>query len=127
MPPVNMRVRQTEKPAKEEPGRSARCPPVKPADHRVVIYEFCLGGVKRNRGLRRLPIESVDFLNAGVADKQRRSVRGEAGPVSEGASGRLKPFQAEDALQFAIGDLQAEVALLVVENPVKIQIAPVSG
>jgi serine/threonine protein kinase len=44
--------------------------------------------------LRRLPIESVDFLDAGVADKQRRFVRSETTPVSEGSSGRLEPFQA---------------------------------
>src|SRR5262245_55192471 len=37
--------------------------------------------------LRRLPIESVDFLDACVADKQRRFVRSEATPVSEGSSG----------------------------------------
>jgi hypothetical protein len=30
-------------------------------------------------------------------------------------------------LQFAVGDLQAEVDLFVLENPAKIQIVPVSG
>jgi len=48
------------------------------------------GGLGR---LGHLHIESVDLLDAGVADKQRRSVWGEAAPVSEGSSGRLKPFR----------------------------------
>src|SRR6266851_1337330 len=76
--------------------------------------------------LRRFPVESIDFLNAGVANQQRRFVRGEAGPVSEGSSSRLKSFHAEEALQFMAGDLHAVVALLVVKNPVKIQMARVS-
>src|SRR5437879_7004269 len=46
--------------------------------------------------LRRFPIESVDFLDAGVADQQRRLVRGDAGPVSESPAGRLKSFHAEE-------------------------------
>src|SRR5271157_1065325 len=87
-----------------------------------------VGGSYGTQGrLRRLPIESVDLLDAGVADKQRSFVRGETAPVSEGSSSRLKLLQAEEALQFAAGDLHAEVAFLVVENPVKIQIARVPG
>ena len=67
-----------------------------------------------------LPIESVDFLDAGIADQQWRFIRGEAAPFSELSSGRLKSLQAEDTFQFVIGYLHAVVAFLVVENPVEI-------
>jgi hypothetical protein len=84
-------------------------------------------GTARKKKLRRVPIESVDFLDAGVASQQGSAVRSNAAPVSEGSSGRLKPFQTEYSLEFVIGDLHPEVAFLVIEIPVKIQIARVSG
>jgi len=73
-----------------------------------------------------VPIEGVDFLDAGIANDQWRIVRRQAAPVSEGSARGLKSLQAEDALEFAVADLHAEEALLVVENPVKIQVVSVS-
>src|SRR5882724_10452479 len=71
---------------------------------------------------RRIPIETIDLLDAGVADKQWRFVWREAGPVTEGSSRRLKSFHTEDALQFAVSDSHAEIAFLVIEDTVKVQI-----
>jgi hypothetical protein len=36
--------------------------------------------VNRNQLLRELHVEGVDFLGAGVADKERSAIRGEAAP-----------------------------------------------
>lgn len=68
--------------------------------------EILIGGAGRPRGTSRsgggeswgLPIESVDFPDAGVTGKQRGIVRGEAAPSPEISYGGLKPFQAEDPL-----------------------------
>src|SRR5450631_1405696 len=76
--------------------------------------------------LVRFPIESVDFLDAGVAGQQRRFIGGQAAPVSERSSGGLKPLQAYDAFQFVICDLHAVVALLIVEDTVEIHIAAIA-
>ena len=82
---------------------------------------------RRGSPSRPFPVEGTDSLDAGVAQIERRLFLVEATPTSEGSWGLLKPFQAEAMLQFAVGDLQAEVDLFVLENPAKIQIVPVSG
>jgi hypothetical protein len=71
-------------------------------DARAVNWATCYVDLGTPGRLRCVPIESIDFLDAGVADQQWRFVRSEAAPVSEGSSGRLKPLQAEDALQFVV-------------------------
>ena len=76
--------------------------------------------------LRVVPIEGVDFLDAGVADEQRGFVGGEAAPISEGAAGGLKAFHAEDGLKFSVADLGPVVAFLVIEDSVEIDVAAVA-
>src|SRR5258707_5339037 len=70
--------------------------------------------------LWRKPIEGVDFLDAGVADQERRFVRGDAGPVAESAAGGLESLHAEDTLQLAVRDTRAEIGFLAIENAVEI-------
>ena len=71
------------------------------------------------RNSRLVPIEGVDFLDAGVADHQRGFVGRETTPISEGASGGLKPLEAEDALEFSAVHFGTEVAFLIVEDSIE--------
>src|SRR6266852_1343809 len=90
-------------------------------------WQECIKDARCAIGSGPFPIESIDFLDAGVADIERRLVGGDAGPVSESSRGPLKAFRAEDTLQFAVADSNPVITLFVLENPVKIHIACVSG
>src|SRR5882724_7136218 len=70
----------------------------------------------------RIPIETIDLLDAGVADKEWRFVWRKTGPVTEGSSRRLKSFHTKDALQSSVSDSHPEIAFLIIENPVKVEI-----
>ena len=80
----------------------------------------CASAAAGAKGLRGVPIESVDFLDAGVAYEQRSAVRSDARPVTKGATGSLKTFQTEEVLHFAGWNLHAEIAFLVVEHTVEV-------
>jgi hypothetical protein len=57
--------------------------------------------------LRRVPVEGVDILAAGVANEKRGVIGSQADPLSP-AGGLANIFQAKHLLQLAIADPNSE-------------------
>jgi hypothetical protein len=56
---------------------------------------------------RELPIQAEDFLNAGIAQHEGRIIRRHASPLPHDCPSELLRIDADDALDFAAGGVQA--------------------
>src|ERR1700690_4072822 len=84
-----------------------------------------LGGRKtalRMTALWELHVEGVDFLAAGVADKDGSAIRGEACPFSDRPNVATKIFQSDDLFGLGLSDLKATVGLIVRKGAVEVKI-----
>ena len=76
--------------------------------------------------LGELHVENVDFLSAGVADKDGSAIRGEAAPRSEWAVVATKIFQADDSFGLSLSDLEAMVRRIVRKSAIEVKIFAVA-
>ena len=80
----------------------------------------------KTRPLRELHIEGVDFLGAGVADKDRSAIWGKATPVSNPVDVPTQAFQADDLLRCRFSDLEPTIGLVVPKDAIEVEIPAVA-
>ena len=73
--------------------------------------------------LRRLPVEGVDFVCAGIAHDQRRIIRGQAG--TEISAPEILPTY--ESLEFVVANPHAIEGRVVSKRAIKIDMLPIPG
>jgi len=72
-----------------------------------------------------VPVDGVDFLAAHVADEERGVVGGQAGPRCKIAPVTAHTFEADEALEFAVGDADTEEVGVFGEGRIEVNVLAV--